>query len=223
MQLSDDFFTSVIEDGNIQLDEKLINFPMWSRFCFTFEVLITLIDLMPKSNSFLKLKALLGWLKEDKDLPINQENDFICERELELLTSKEFFMVKNFIKENNYVKNLSLDQLFIISQNYSLVLPALDIDYICDTFLGKSDIKAKCKICGKKGDRIQDFVNHKCQVKLYHPKSFVSLQRKIASTKCQHEDCTKKISINEYSCCHQSTRSDGCLMSNGNHLIYVDN
>ena len=60
----------------------------------------------------------------------------------------------------------------------------------------------------------------KCMEKLYHPKKFIQLQRQIVF-KCSHSGCNKKISINEFPCCHQQNLGEGCLMSDGNHILSV--
>lgn len=221
LQLSDTFFNAILKEGEIELDEKVISFPLWSRFCFTFEVLVTLIDLMPKNKFLLRIKALLSWLKEDNTLSSQDEENLVNEKELELLTSKEFFLVKNYIEKNKLLHQISFEELFIIKEEFPKLIPVLDIDYLCDTYLNNSNVKIVCEVCGRKGTNIQDFINNKCEVKLYHPKAFVSLQRKLVSTKCEHEGCKKKVSINEYPCCHKPAHVEGCLMSDGNHILII--
>ena len=52
LELCDDFFNCLIENCEIKLDEKLIKLNLWSRFCFNFEVLTHLIELIPKKKLF---------------------------------------------------------------------------------------------------------------------------------------------------------------------------
>ena len=65
--LSQEFFTSIIDTCEMKLDSNLIKSELWSRFQFPFEVLSSLIDLMPKDNFSLKFFALVSWLKEEKN------------------------------------------------------------------------------------------------------------------------------------------------------------
>lgn len=221
LELCDGFFTSMLTTCDIQLDENLIQNTQWSRFCFTFEVLVNLIELMPKESFLLKVCALLSWLKEDNTLKLTSEDDYINERELELLTSKEFFMVKDFVNKNKIEEKMTIADLGYIKCKYPFLVPIFDIDYLINKYIENSKMKISCKICGKKGTNIQEFASIPCEIKLYHPRSFVMLQRQLTS-KCEHEDCKKKLAINEFPCCHKASHVDGCLLSDGNHLLQFE-
>lgn len=221
LELCDEFFNSILTTCEIQLDDKLIQNSQWSRFCFTFEVLVKLIELMPKNNYLLKLCATLSWLKEDNTLNISNENDSIEERELELLTCKEFFMVKDYLKEHKFLDVIKMTDISIIKEKYPKLLPALDLDYLIKRYIEGNIIKISCKICNKKANNIAQFINCPCDIKMYHPRNFVFLQRQLGS-KCEHEDCKKKMSINEFPCCHKASHVDGCLMSDGNHMLIFE-
>ena len=58
--LSQEFFNSIIEACEIKLDTNLIKSELWSRFQFPFEVLTSLIDLMPNENYSLKFFSSLS-------------------------------------------------------------------------------------------------------------------------------------------------------------------
>ena len=222
LELCDEFFNTMLNTCEIKLDNDLIQNDQWSRFCFTFEVLIKLIELMPKDNHYLRTCAMLSWLKENTTISTNtvNENDasIVNEREMELLTSKEFFMVKEYFLKEKVLSLLTLSQIEDINERYSQLTPAFDISYLIEMYVENSNVKLVCKICGKKMENILDFINTPCEVKLYHPRKLIILQRQIGS-KCEHEDCKKRISIHEYPCCHKPAHYDGCLLSDGKHII----
>ena len=228
--LKHEFFSSIVNACEMKLDEELINSELWSRFQFPFEVLTSLIDLMPKENNSLRFFALIFWLKEDKKYEkknysiqgdmIEDEYDDVDNSELDLLTCDDFFKIKDYIKEKNICHNLHINDLIKFRQEFPKLLPVLDYSYIIDKFVENPKVKISCRICKLQGNDLKVFTEKKCQEKLYHPKKFIQLQRQIVS-KCNHNGCTKKISINEFPCCHQQNLGEGCLMSNGNHILSV--
>ena len=52
--LSQEFFTSIIDTWEMKLDSNLVKSELWSRFQFPFEVVSSLIDLIPKDKFYLK-------------------------------------------------------------------------------------------------------------------------------------------------------------------------
>ena len=228
--LKNEFFNSIVNACEMKLDEELINSELWSRFQFPFEVLTSLIELMPKENNSLKFFALIFWLKEDKnreknnlfegDDRVEDEYDDVDSAELDLLTCDDFFKVKDYIKEKKLCQNLEINDLIRFRNEFPKLLPILDYSYIIDKYVENSKVKISCKICKLQGNDLKIFTEKKCQEKLYHPKKFIQLQRQIIS-KCNHNGCTKKIAINEFPCCHQQNLGEGCLMSNGNHILSI--
>ena len=224
--LKHEFFSSIVNTCEIKLDEELINSELWSRFQFPFEVLTSLIDLMPKENYSLRFFALIFWLKEDKKNllgkgEINEdEYEDVDISELDLLTCDDFFKIKDYIKDKKICQKLEINDLVRFRNEFPKLLPLLDYNYIIDKFVENSKLKISCRICRLQGNDLKIFNEKKCQEKLYHPKKFIQLQRQIVS-KCNHLGCNKKISINEFPCCHQQNLGEGCLMSNGNHILSV--
>ena len=227
--LKKEFFSSIVNACEMKLDEDFINSELWSRFQFPFEVLTSLIELMPKENNSLKFFALIYWLKEDKKNNINILNRFdngedeyedVDNAELDLLTCDDFFKIKDYIKQKKICQNLEINDLIRFKNEFPKLLPILDYSYIIDKYVENSKVKISCRICKLQGNDLKVFTEKKCQEKLYHPKKFIQLQRQIVS-KCNHNGCTKKIAINEFPCCHQQNLGEGCLMSNGNHILSV--
>jgi hypothetical protein len=228
--LKHEFFSSIVNACEMKLDEELINSELWSRFQFPFEVLTSLIELMPKENNSLKFFALISWLKEDHRNKKNEimgkteEGEEVYEdvdySELDLLTCDDFFKIKDYIKEKKICQTLDINDLIRFRKEFPKLLPILDYSYIIDKYVENSKVKISCRICRLQGNDLKIFTEKKCQEKLYHPKKFIQLQRQIIS-KCNHNGCTKKIAINEFPCCHQQNLGEGCLMSNGHHILSV--
>lgn len=228
--LKHEFFSSIVNACEMKLDEELINSELWSRFQFPFEVLTSLIELMPKESNSLKFFALISWLKEDKRNKRSynfgkteegeEEYEDVDYSELDLLTCDDFFKVKDYIKEKKICQTLDINDLIRFRNEFPKLLPILDYSYIIDKYVENSKVKISCRICRLQGNDLKIFTEKKCQEKLYHPKKFIQLQRQIIS-KCNHNGCTKKIAINEFPCCHQQNLGEGCLMSNGHHILSV--
>jgi hypothetical protein len=56
---------------------------------------------------------------------------------------------------------------------------------------------------------------------MYHPRNLVIFQRQLNSN-CEHENCKKKLLINEYPCCHKGAHIDGCMLNDGKHILQID-
>jgi hypothetical protein len=149
LEMNDDFFKTLLEYCEIKLDEDLLVHNLWSRFSFTFEVLTNLLTLMPKDNYFLKINALLYWLKEDHSQKTNETNETIKEKEFELLTSKDYFMVKNFLADHKYLHYINVNQLFILKNKFPYLITALDTTYLVEKYIIKSQLKIYCRVCKK--------------------------------------------------------------------------
>ena len=224
LELNESFFNIILNNCEVKLDLNLINNNLWSRFCFNFDVLLKLLNFMNENDYLLKISALLSWLKYDNKIKMSNNifEEDVNKRELELLTSKEYFLVEEFIKKNRLINNLKLNELNEIKNNYSHLIPILDFNYLFEKYIEKNGYKIHCKICGKFGKNVEEFNSMNCVVKFYHPKKFITFQRQITN-KCEHENCKKKININEFPCCHKANHVEGCLLSNGNHILSIYN
>ena len=145
-----------------------------------------------KKIYLLKISALLSWLKFDNKIKVNNNifEEDVNNKELELLTSKEYFLVEDYIKKNHLIYNLKLNELNEIKNNYSHLIPILDFNYLFEKYVEKNDYKIHCKF--PLGKNVEEFNSMNCVVKFYHPKKFITFQRQITN-KCEHENCKKKL------------------------------
>ena len=176
--LSQEFFNSIIEACEIKLDINLIKSELWSRFQFPFEVLTSLIDLMPNENYSLKFFSLVSWLKEEKNKNLEDIDEYenVDSSELDLLTCDDFFKVKNYIKEKNICENLGINDLTLFKNEFPKLMPILDYSYIINKYVENSKAKISCRICKLQGKDLKIFTeknvrkNYIIQKNLYNYK-----------------------------------------------------
>ena len=221
LEMNDDFFKTLLENCEIKLDEELFNHNLWSRFSFTFQVLINLLNLMPKDFYYLKLIALLYWLKEDNSQKISETQETIKERDFELLTSKDYFQVKKFISQNKMLTHITVIELALIRSKFPSHFPVLDTTCLIEKYVINSTLRIICKVCKRASNNIQDFIKNDCEIKAYHPRSLINLHRHL-NVNCEHFECKKKIIIYEYPCCHKGSHVDGCMFNDGKHLLQFE-
>jgi len=222
MEMNDDFFKTLLENCEIKLDEELFNHNLWSRFSFTFQVLVNLLNLMPKDGYYLKIIALLYWLKEDNSQKVSETQETIKDRDFELLTSKDYFQVKNFIANNKMLHHLNVTELSLIKSKFPSHLPVLDTSFLVEKYVINSTVRILCKVCKRVSNNIQDFMKNDCEIKPYHPRSLINLHRNL-NANCEHLECKKKIQIYEYACCHKGSHVDGCMYNDGKHILIFEN
>jgi len=221
LEMNDDFFKTLLENCEIKLDEELFNHNLWSRFSFTFQVLVNLMNLMPKDGHYLKLIAMLYWLKEDNSQKISETHDTIKERDFELLTSKDYFLVKKFISQNKMMSQITVGELLLIKNKFPIHIPVLDTTLLIDKYVINSTLRIICKVCKRVSNNMQDFVKNDCEIKSYHPRNLINLHRQL-NANCEHLDCKKKLQIYEYPCCHKGSHIDGCMTNDGKHILHFE-
>lgn len=165
------------------------------------------------------LTALFSWLKEEKSNILNET--IILNKERELIMSPEFRKVKDLIKEFN-LTDINENELNQLIKKFPNHIQCLDLESIFEKKILNENVKIKCRICKMKAISIQDFSLIPCEIKLYHPGLMIKLQKDIANHLCDHENCKSRININEYSCCHKGPFTEGCFMSDGQHIIVIE-
>jgi hypothetical protein len=56
---------------------------------------------------------------------------------------------------------------------------------------------------------------------MYHARNLINLQRQL-NNNCEHENCKRKLLINEYPCCHKGAHIDGCMQNDGRHILQFE-
>lgn len=146
LQMGDLFFKALLEHCEIRLDEELFSHGLWSRLSFTFDVLENLLRRMP-DISMLKLNAILHWLKEDNTQKAPDQNETIRDRELELLTSKEYFLAKKYISDHKLLANAQVNDLKDLKSKFNYLVPVLDTKFLLEKFIVNSSMRVACRVC----------------------------------------------------------------------------
>lgn len=144
--MGDQFFKALIEHCEIKLDEELFSHNLWSRLSFTFDVLENLLKRMPDSH-MLKLISILHWLKEDNTQKVSDNNDSVKDRELELLTSKDYFLAKNYISSHKLLANAQVSDLMTLKNRFGVLVPVLDTKFLLDKFIVNTSMRVACRVC----------------------------------------------------------------------------
>jgi len=144
--MGDQFFKALLEHSEIILDEELFSHNLWSRLSFTFDVLENLLKRMPDNNN-LKILAILHWLKEDNTQKISDNNDSIKDRELELLTSKDYFFAKRYIADHKLLAHSQVNDILTLKNKFNNLVPVLDTKFLLDKFIVNSSMRIGCRVC----------------------------------------------------------------------------
>ncbi len=224
LKMNEEFFTVLLCDGPINLSIKDFETELWSRTAFTFPVLVKVVEAMKLSNQE-KLIAALSWMKEDYMKYPYSTPESEKEREIELLTSMDYYNLRSYIKDNKLMSGLDTMFLQELFKEFSKLTGLFDSETIFAEFGLLGGHKIWCKICKKTFvSPLEAVQNPECEIRLYHPKSFVTSFRNLAEqqTVCGHAGCTKKLQRNEFPCCHQPSHSEGCVMGEGKHFIVIE-
>lgn len=143
--MGDQFFKALLEHCDIRLDEELFSHNLWSRLSFTFDVLENLLKRMPE-NQNVKILAILHWLKEDNQ-KAQDNNESIKDRELELVTCKDFFLAKKYISDHRLLYNAQVTDILNLKNKFGSLLPVLDTKLILDKFIVNSSMRIGCRVC----------------------------------------------------------------------------
>ena len=223
LKMKDDFFNALLE-SDIHVGLKDFETENWSRTAFTFPVLEKILEVLNLSPEE-KIIALLSWLKEDFGAYPYNTDECGRQREMELLTSLDFYLVRNYISGNKLLTFVSSEYLSQVMAEFKKLNGLFDSQTVLKHFGLVGTHKIWCKICKKSFTSAHDItLNPKCEPRLFHPKGYVTSFRQLKNkTKCAHGDCGRNIQRNEYACCHLPSHSPGCIMSEGSHLLIFEN
>jgi hypothetical protein len=155
--MGDQFFKALLEHCEIRLDEELFSHNLWSRLSFTFDVLENLLKRIQDS---LKIISILHWLKEDNTQKISDNNESIKDRELELLTSKDYFLAKKYIADHKLLAHAQVNDILTLKNKFSSLVPVLDTKFLLDKFIVNSSMRIGCRVC-KRVTKFFDFIGFK--------------------------------------------------------------
>jgi hypothetical protein len=145
-------------------------------------------------------------------------NEVIKDKETinKCLKSKDFFLVRNYMKKYKLISGLSKEELIDIKNNFEDYIDALDMDGILNNYLF---VPLTCIVCKNDFSSVYEVLEHKnCINGKYHPPC-------VPMENCQHKGCQKRFKKGEYNCCHKklNEKDSGCLIGEGKHIFVINN
>ena len=212
LKMKKEYFQVLLSNMKIVWDKKLFSIPLWTRDKFSFHVLEKIVPLI--NTNYLRIYSLISWLKSI-DLKTNK---IIKDKEKvnTCLRSKDFFLVRNYIKKYKLMYNLSKEELIDLKNNFEEYIDCLDLDGILNSYLF---IPLTCVICKNSFSSAYEVLNNKsCNNEKYHPPCG-------PMETCQHKGCQKRFKKTEYYCCHKklTEKDSGCLVGEGRHIFIFSN
>ena len=212
LKMKKEYFQVLLSNMKIVWDKKLFSIPLWTRDKFSFHVLEKIVPLI--NTNYLRIYSLISWLKSI-DL---KSNKIIKDKEKvnTCLRSKDFFLVRNYIKKYKLMYNLSKEELIDLKNNFEDYIDCLDLDGILNNYLF---IPLTCVICKNNFSSAYEVLNNKsCNNEKYHPPCG-------PMETCQHKGCQKRFKKTEYYCCHKklTEKDSGCLVGEGRHIFIFSN
>ena len=212
LKMKKEYFKVLLSNLKIVWDKKLFSIPLWTRDKFSFHVLEKIVPLI--STNYLRIYSLISWLKSI-DLKTNK---IIKDKEKinACLRSKDFFLVRNYIKKYKLMYNLSKEELLDLKNNFEEYIDCLDLDGILNSYIF---IPLTCVVCKNNFNSALEILNNKaCNNEKYHPPCG-------PIETCQHKGCQKRFKKTEYYCCHKklTEKDSGCLVGEGKHIFIFSN
>jgi len=212
LKMKKEYFNVLLSNLKIVWEKKLFDNPLWTRDKFSFHILEKIIPLM--NTNYIRIYSLISWLKS---IDI-KTNEVIKDKETinKCLKSKDFFLVRNYMKKYKLISGLSKEELIDIKNNFEDYIDALDMDGILNNYLF---VPLTCIICKSEFSSVYEVLDHKnCINGKYHPPC-------ATIENCQHKGCQKRFKKGEYNCCHKklNEKDSGCLIGEGKHIFVMNN
>ena len=212
LKMRKEYFNVLLSNLRIVWDKKLFDNAFWTRDKFSFHVLEKIVPLI--TSNYLRIYSLISWLKS---IDI-KSNEIIKEKESleKCLKSKDFFLVRNYMKKYKLINSLTKEELIDIKNNFEDYIDCLDMDGILNNYLF---VPLTCIICKNDYNSIYEVLDHKnCINGKYHPPCG-------QMDNCQHKGCQKRFKKGEYNCCHKkiNEKDSGCLVGEGKHIFIINN
>ena len=148
--------------------------------------------------------------KKPKEETIN--NEIIKDKEVidKCLKSKDFFLVRNYMKKYKLISGLSKEELIDIKNTFEDYIDCLDMDGILNNYLF---VSLSCIVCKTDFSSVYDVLEHKnCINAKYHPPCG-------QMENCQHKGCQKRFKKGEYNCCHKKLNEKDELIKKLNEIV----
>ena len=212
LKMKKEYFNVLLSNLKIIWDKKLFDNPLWTRDKFSFHILEKIVPLI--NTNYLRIYSMISWLKSIEI----KTNEVIKDKETinKCLKSKDFFLVRNYMKKYKLINGLSKEELIDLKNTFEDYIDCLDMDGILNNYLF---VPLSCIICKNEFNSVYEVLEHKnCTNGKYHPPC-------IPMENCQHKSCQKRFKKGEYNCCHKklNEKDSGCLIGDGKHIFIINN
>ena len=212
LKMKKEYFYVLLSNLKIIWDKKLFDNPLWTKDKFSFHVLEKIVPLI--NSNYIRIYSLISWLKS---IDI-KTNEVIKDEETinKCLKSKDFFLVRNYMKKYKLINGLSKEELIDIKNNFEEYIDCLDMEGILNNYLF---VPLTCIVCKNEFNSVYDVLENKtCINGKYHPPCG-------QMENCQHKGCQKRFKKGEYNCCHKklNEKDSGCTIGDGKHIFVLTN
>ena len=208
IELESIFIDTLISKNPCKFTNVFYKCYIWSKDHISFNIVVKLIENLNKKDQLL---SILNWLNNKKTFKVQYN-----------VESNDYLEAYNYIKENELIKSDLICYSDIESLLVGEINHIIDFDFQVNKHIINSKFKIFCIVCKKSSNNINYFNLNTCESMLYHPGNYNTLQKQIISNICEHETCKRKCLIDEFSCCHQGSHIEGCCMSDGSHMLLIN-
>ena len=148
----------------------------WTKNKISFYALEKMIPLI--NGNYNRIYALISWLK-----PINNNSNKISYDDAiieEIIKSKEFFLVRNYIKKYKLIYSLTRDEIIELKNKFYYFIDCLDMDGIFNNYiLSKKELT--CLLCNNIFNSVYEIINENDENynnNIYYPPKILNGQYK---------------------------------------------
>ena len=140
-----EFYNLLLTPIHKNFDINFFKAKSWTKNKISFHVLEKIVPQL--NENYIRIYALISWLKAlNKNTKQISYNDKLIK---ECLHSKEFFLVRNYIKKYKLLYSLTKEELIDLKNKFSYFIDCLDMEGIFDNYILSSQ-KLECILCNNK-------------------------------------------------------------------------
>ena len=151
-----EFYNLLLAPIHKNFDINFFKTKFWTKNKISFYALEKIVPQL--KENYIRIYALISWLK-----PINKNtrqisfNDKLIK---ECLHSKEFFLVRNYIKKYKLLYSLTKEELIDLKNKFNHFIDCLDMEGIFDNYIISSQ-KLECILCSNKFASLYQIIGEK--------------------------------------------------------------
>ena len=154
LKMKKKFYNALLTTIDQNFDIAFFNSIKWTKNKISFYALEKIIPLL--NGNYNRIYALISWLK-----PINTNRNKISHDNKiikDIIKTKEFFLVRNYIKKYKLIYNLSREEIIELKNKFYYFIDCLDIEGIFDNYiLSQNDII--CILCNRSYNSVYLIIN----------------------------------------------------------------